>query len=42
MIVAPITIDEGAKIRAGSVLTEDVQKNSLVYGVPAKKIKDLS
>ena len=42
MIVAPITIDEGAKIGAGSVLTEDVQKNSLVYGVPAKKIKDLS
>ena len=42
MIVAPITINEGAKIGAGSVLTQDVQKNSLVYGVPAKKIRDLS
>tara|TARA_B100001123_G_scaffold212478_1_gene239952 strand:- start:1441 stop:2826 length:1386 start_codon:yes stop_codon:yes gene_type:complete len=42
MIVAPITINEGAKIGAGSVLTKDVDKNSLVYGVPAKKIRELS
>jgi bifunctional UDP-N-acetylglucosamine pyrophosphorylase/glucosamine-1-phosphate N-acetyltransferase len=41
MIVAPIIINEGAKIGAGSVLTQDVQKYSLVYGVPAKKIRDL-
>ncbi len=41
MIIAPITINEGAKIGAGSVLTQDVQKYSLVYGVPAKKIRDL-
>ena len=34
-------INEGAKIGAGSVLTQDVQKYSLVYGVPAKKIRDL-
>jgi len=41
MIIAPIIINEGAKIGAGSVLTQDVQKYSLVYGVPAKKIRNL-
>ena len=41
MIIAPIIINEGAKIGAGSVLTQDVQKDSLVYGVPAKKIRNL-
>ena len=42
MLVAPVTIGQGAKIGAGSVVTRDISKNILAYGVPArpKKIEE--
>jgi acetyltransferase-like isoleucine patch superfamily enzyme len=40
-IVLPgVTIKKGAVIAAGAVVTKDVEENSIVAGVPAKKIKD--
>ena len=39
MLVAPITIGDGAATGAGSVVTKDVEKGSLVVGVPAKLMK---
>ena len=39
-IITPgVTIGEGAVIAAGSVVTKDVEANSIVGGVPAKFIK---
>ena len=39
-IITPgVTINEGAVIAAGSVVTKDVAVNSIVGGVPAKIIK---
>lgn len=35
MLVAPLTIGEGARTGAGSVVTHDVGPGELVYGVPA-------
>jgi bifunctional UDP-N-acetylglucosamine pyrophosphorylase/glucosamine-1-phosphate N-acetyltransferase len=40
MLVAPLSIGEGAQTGAGSVVTCDVEANLLVYGVPAKPPKD--
>ena len=37
MLVAPITLGDGAQTGAGSVVTADVPAGTLVYGVPAKK-----
>ncbi len=42
MLVAPVTVGNGAVTAAGSVVTEDVPPNTLVAGVPAvvkKKLK---
>src|SRR5688572_1639330 len=42
MLVAPVTVGDGAVTAAGSVVIEDVPENSLVAGVPAvvkKKLK---
>ncbi len=42
MLVAPVSVGDGAITAAGSVVTEDVPENSLVAGVPAvvkKKLK---
>lgn len=39
LIVAPITIGENALTGAGSVVTRDIPKNSVAYGVPAKVIR---
>ena len=40
-VVAGVTIGDNAIIGAGSVVTKDVEKNTIVGGVPAKKIKDI-
>jgi len=42
MLIAPITVGEGAVTGAGSVVNKDVPKNKLVVGAPARAIKDLS
>ena len=39
MLIAPITIGKWAKTGAGSVVRNDVLKNDVVAGVPAKSIK---
>lgn len=36
MLVAPITVGDGASTGAGSVVTKDVAENELVIGVPAR------
>jgi bifunctional UDP-N-acetylglucosamine pyrophosphorylase/glucosamine-1-phosphate N-acetyltransferase len=36
MLIAPLTIGDGAKTGAGSVVTHDVPAGGLVYGVPAR------
>ena len=41
IILPGVTIGEGAIIAAGAVVTKDVEKNTTVGGVPAKKIKDI-
>jgi UDP-N-acetylglucosamine diphosphorylase/glucosamine-1-phosphate N-acetyltransferase len=38
MLVAPVTIGDGASTGAGSVVTKDVEAGDLVVGVPAKKM----
>jgi bifunctional UDP-N-acetylglucosamine pyrophosphorylase/glucosamine-1-phosphate N-acetyltransferase len=37
MLVAPVTVGDGASTGAGSVVTKDVEPDTLVVGVPAKK-----
>lgn len=41
VLVAPVKVGRGAKTGAGSVVREDVTKNTLVAGVPAKIKKKL-
>ena len=40
-IMPGLTIGNNVVIAAGAVVTKDVPNNSLVAGVPAKKIRDL-
>ena len=39
MLVAPLKIGDGARTGAGSVVTRDVEPNTLVVGVPAHFLK---
>lgn len=39
MLVAPVTVGDGASTGAGSVVTKDVEAGDLVVGVPARKMK---
>jgi acetyltransferase-like isoleucine patch superfamily enzyme len=38
MMVAPVTIGEGATTGAGSVVTHDVEPGTTVVGIPARPI----
>jgi acetyltransferase-like isoleucine patch superfamily enzyme len=42
MLVAPVSVGDGAVTAAGSVVTEDVPPNTLVAGVPAKIKKKIN
>ena len=37
-----VTIGEGSIVAAGSIVTRDVPKHSLVAGVPARVIRELT
>lgn len=41
MLVAPVTIGEGARTGAGAVVTKDIPPYTLAVGVPARKIRKL-
>jgi bifunctional UDP-N-acetylglucosamine pyrophosphorylase/glucosamine-1-phosphate N-acetyltransferase len=41
MLVAPITLGDGARTGAGSVVTKNVPSDTLVVGVPARAIRKL-
>ena len=36
MLVAPVTVGDGAKTGAGSVVTHDIPPHTVAYGVPAR------
>jgi carbonic anhydrase/acetyltransferase-like protein (isoleucine patch superfamily) len=42
IILDGVTVGEGSVIGAGCVVTKDVPKRSLMLGVPAKKLRDVS
>ncbi|MBP7375714.1 MAG: bifunctional UDP-N-acetylglucosamine diphosphorylase/glucosamine-1-phosphate N-acetyltransferase GlmU [Pyrinomonadaceae bacterium] len=42
MLVAPVTVGDGAVTGAGSVVTKDIPANKLAVGAPARSIRDLS
>ncbi|TIP97317.1 MAG: acyltransferase, partial [Mesorhizobium sp.] len=41
-ILKGVTIGKGAVVGAASVVTKDVEPFTVVAGVPAKKVRDLS
>ena len=41
-ILAGVTIGDGAIVAAGAVVTKDVAPNTIVGGIPAKKIKEIT
>ena len=42
VILPGVTIEDGAVIGAGSVVTKDVKKNTIVAGNPAKLIRKIT
>ena len=42
MLIAPVTVGDGAMTGAGSVVTKDVPPHKLVVGAPAREIKDVT
>ena len=42
VVLGGVTIGNNVVIGAGSVVTKDVPDNSIAYGVPAKKIKNIN
>jgi bifunctional UDP-N-acetylglucosamine pyrophosphorylase/glucosamine-1-phosphate N-acetyltransferase len=42
MLIAPVTIGEGARTGAGAVVTKDIPSKSLAVGVPARVIRKLN
>lgn len=42
MLVAPVTLGDGSRTGAGSVVTKDVPENTLVAGIPARAIRKLA
>jgi bifunctional UDP-N-acetylglucosamine pyrophosphorylase/glucosamine-1-phosphate N-acetyltransferase len=42
MLIAPVTVGDGAATGAGSVVTKDVEAGKLVVGAPARAIKDVA
>jgi bifunctional UDP-N-acetylglucosamine pyrophosphorylase / glucosamine-1-phosphate N-acetyltransferase len=41
MLVAPVTVGDGAVTGAGSVVTKDIPANKLAVGAPARSIRDV-
>ena len=41
MLVAPLSLGDGSRTGAGSVVTKDVPEDTLVVGMPARAIKKL-
>jgi bifunctional UDP-N-acetylglucosamine pyrophosphorylase/glucosamine-1-phosphate N-acetyltransferase len=41
MLVAPVTLGDGARTGAGAIVTKDVAADTLVVGVPARAIRKL-
>ena len=41
MLIAPVTVGDGAVTGAGSVVTKDIDADTLVVGSPAKKVRSL-
>ncbi|MBQ2440753.1 MAG: sugar O-acetyltransferase, partial [Paludibacteraceae bacterium] len=41
-VLAGVTIGDGAIVAAGAVVTKDVAPNTIVGGIPAKKIKEIT
>jgi len=42
MLIAPVTVGDGAMTGAGSVVTKDVEPGKLVVGAPARAIRSLN